>query len=277
MRLSFCFLVVSIAFNYCWESEAQSFWKEYGTLTDTGALHSGLLYSRKNNNLFVSTYNMGIFKNDISDSTWHHVLSLPKDQPVFSLYESKNGYLFAGGFGKIFRSDPAGEKWNEIPINFTHVKGFAEDNNGSLFLCSADSGGVLRSDDSGQTWKLYVKGLPSNYVNNIAGDGKGNILCTVINDWTDIHGGLFYLNSSTNQWVKKNISVILDDNNLYTVKVNSIQSITITPGGTIYLSLDGGILDFAYPEFSGIQYPEFWPGRFGAVKPGTTQQILQLH
>jgi hypothetical protein len=263
MRLSFCLLVVSMVFNYSWESEAQSFWKEYGTLTDTGALHSGLLYSRKNNGLFVSTYNMGIFKNDFSDTTWHHVLSLPKDQPLFSLYESKNGYLFAGGFGQIFRSDPAGEKWNEIPINFTHVKSFAEDMNGRLFLCSADSGGVLRSEDSGQTWKLYVNGLPSNYVNNIAGDGKGNILCTVINDRTDIHGGLFYLNSSANQWVKKNISIILDDNNLYTVKVNSIQSITITPGGTVYLSLDGGILDFAISgvfknSMSGILAGSVW-------------------
>jgi hypothetical protein len=245
MQTSFHLITISMAFTFCLQSAAQSFWKGSGAVTDTGALHSGLLYSRPINALFVSTFNMGIFRNDGKDSTWHHVLSLPKDQPVFSLYQSKNGYLFAGGYGKIFRSDPAGEKWNEIPINFTQVKGFAEDLNGNLFLCSADSGGILRSDDNGQSWKPFVNGLPSNYVNNIAGDRNGNILCTVINDRTDIHGGLFCLNSSTNQWVKKNISVVLDDNTLYTVKVNSIQSVAFTPGGMVYLSLDGGILNFA--------------------------------
>lgn len=248
MRLLFLLPTITMAFNAWLEGEAQSFWKGAGAITDAKALHSGILYSRHTKGLFVSTYNMGIFKKDKTDSTWHQVLSLPKDRPVISLYESKNGYLYAGGFGRIYRSDPAGEKWNEIPLNFTLVKGFAEDINGRLYLCSADSGGILRSDDNGLTWKQDVNGLPSKYVNNIASDPKGNVFCTVINDKTDIHGGLFALNSAANLWVKKNISVILD-NTFYTVKVNSIQSVTVTPGGMIYLSLDGGIVNF---EISGI-------------------------
>lgn len=248
MRLSFLLLSIIVAFHFYVESEAQSFWKGYGGVTDTLALHSGLLYSRQNKGLFVTTYNMGIYKKGVNDSIWRHVLVLPKDKPVFSLYESKKGNLFAGSLGRIFRSDQPGEKWNEIPLKFTQVKAFAEDLNGRLFLCSADSGGILRSDDGGLTWKPFTQGLPSNYVNNILSDTKGNILCTVINDRTDIHGGLFYLDSSTNRWVKKNISVVLD-NTFYTIKVNSINSITVTPGGMVYLSLEGGINNFA---ISGI-------------------------
>jgi hypothetical protein len=243
MKFSSTFLIFVMVFIGSPQLTAQSFWKGYGKITDTMAWHSGLLYSRENNSLFVSTYNMGIFKGT-KDSTWLHVLSLPKDQPLLSLYESNNGYLFAGGFGKIFRSDPPGEKWMEVPLNFTYVKSFAEDLHGNLFLCSADSGGILRSSDNGLTWKSFVNGLPSNYVTHIISDGHGNILCTLDNDRTDIHGGLFYLDPSTNQWVKKNITVKLD-NVLYSVKVNSTSSLTITPGGTVYLSLDGGIMDFA--------------------------------
>ena len=243
MKIISSILIVEMVFICSAESTAQSFWKGYGKVTDTLALHSGILYSTNNNALFVSTYNRGIFKNEAKDSSWHHVLVLPKDQPLLSLYEANNGYLFAGGYGKIFRSDPSGEKWNEIPIHFTHVKNFAEDLNGSLFLCSADSGGILRSTDNGLTWQPFENGLPSKYVNNIAGDGHGNILCTLTNDRTNNYGGLFYLNHSTNQWVKTKITVKLD-NIHYNVKVNIIPSITITAGGMVYLSLDGAILNF---------------------------------
>jgi hypothetical protein len=243
MKFLSSFLFIELVFICGAELTAQSFWKGYGEITDTIAWHSGLLYSRENNSLFVSTYNMGIFKGT-RDSTWLHVLTLPKDQPILSLYESKNGYLFAGGLGKIFRSDPPGEKWMEVPLNFTYVKSFAEDLHGNLYLCSADSGGILQSTDNGLTWKTFVNGLPTNYVTNLISDGHGNILCTLDNDRTDVHGGLFYLNPLTNQWIKKNITVELD-NVLYSVKVNSISSLTITPGGIVYLSLDGGIMDFA--------------------------------
>ncbi len=61
---------------------AQSFWKISGVETDANALHSGILYSHNPEAIFISTYNMGIFRSADKGTSWDHVLDLPKDQPV---------------------------------------------------------------------------------------------------------------------------------------------------------------------------------------------------
>ncbi|HNT93848.1 MAG TPA: hypothetical protein PKJ71_09150, partial [Bacteroidales bacterium] len=70
---------------------AQSFWKISGVETDATAQHSGILYSQIRKAIFVSTYNMGIFRSADKGASWDHVLDLPKDQPVTALFASADG------------------------------------------------------------------------------------------------------------------------------------------------------------------------------------------
>jgi hypothetical protein len=237
-------LLINLALSSYGHLSAQSFWKKSGTITDAAALHSSVLYSKRTNTLFVATYNMGIFRSTDNGNSWNNVLILPKDQPVFSLFETFNGDILAGGIGKIYRSDSLGEKWDDIPIDFTIVKNIVEVKNGPLFLCSADSGGILKSTDNGLTWHLFTNGLPSKYVNNLVADSMGNLFCTLINDQTDINGGLYFLNAGTNQWEKKNITITIEDTN-YKLKVSAITAITITKNQQIYVSLDAVVTNYA--------------------------------
>ncbi|MBN1180870.1 MAG: T9SS type A sorting domain-containing protein [Bacteroidales bacterium] len=222
---------------------AQSFWKSVGVETHENALHSGISYSSSHGTIFVSTYNMGIFRSTNKGATWDHILALPKDQTVTTLFTSKNGTLFGGGAGKIFRSETNGEKWDEIPIDFIRIRRFVEDHNGYLFVCSADSGGILRSEDNGISWTKSTNGLPTNYVNNIAGDGNGNLFCTLLTDENDKHGGLFFWNEQQNQWLRKEIKLNLNDTE-YVIKVSQILDIDFTPSSEIIISLDGVASNF---------------------------------
>lgn len=245
-----------------WNSTAQSFWKKHGAISNTNALHSGILYSHRTNALFVSTYNMGILRSTDNGNNWQHVLSLPKEQPVFTLFESEKGYLFGGSRGKVFCSDPTGEKWDEIHIDFTDIKNFAEDSNGNLFLCSIDSGGILKSEDNGRNWVPCNQGLPSNFVNNLVSDGNGNLYCTILNEKSDAHGGLYIWESDINEWTKREIKLKIE-NSVYTVKVINIRSLVVTADESMYLSIDGVITNYSVTgilknSLSGLVNQDVW-------------------
>lgn len=242
-------LIISCFFALlCGQLAGQSFWKLHGSETDRLARHSGVMYNPDMDAVFVSTYNMGIFRSIDLGLSWQNVLLLPKDQPVTAMAISPKGTLLGGGIGKIYRSGPKGDKWEEIPLNFTVIKSIVHDTAGNLYLCSADSGGIMKSNDDGLTWKLFTEGLPSNYVNNLMVDNKGNMFCSLVIDRSGENGGLFYWNEEQQSWVKREVKVILD-NIAYSVKISSIWSMAFTPAGEIAISVDGVITNF---EFRGL-------------------------
>jgi hypothetical protein len=239
LSLPTCFLALFLYQT----SPAQSFWKPTGTISDTSAFHSGILYSERTHTLFISTYNMGIFKSTNAGNNWTKVLSLPKDQPILSLFETKQGDLFAGGKGKIFRSDSSGEQWDEFSVDLPEVKSIAEDKSGNLYACSQFGPGILKSSDHGQTWNSFSNGLPTAEVNRVVNDREGNLYCTLLDDGAEIHGGLYIWDSPGNKWVKKEIKLLID-NSIYTVRVIEIESMILTEDDSFILSFYGLVSNF---------------------------------
>lgn len=233
----FIFLISSLSLT------AQSFWKISGAETDANALHSGMLYSYNPDAIFISTYNMGIFRSTDKGASWDHVLDLPKDQPVTALYASGNGTVLGGGNGRIYRNEANSDKWDEVPVGLTFIRGFAEDGNGYLYACSPVSGGIIRSADNGKSWTGSSTGLQSNYVNNIISDGNGNLFCTLQQDDNGLHGGLYLWDENQSRWLKKEIKVNLDGTE-YVIRVAQIVDIDIAPDTEIIISLDGVATNF---------------------------------
>ncbi|MBN2698520.1 MAG: T9SS type A sorting domain-containing protein [Bacteroidales bacterium] len=233
----FIFLIYTVSIS------AQSFWKISGVETDENALHSGIIYSNDPEAIFVSTYNMGIFRSTNQGASWDHVLDLPKDQPVTTLFISENGTLLGGGTGWIYRNEANSDKWDEIPIDLPYIRSFAEDRNGYLYACSPVSGGIFRSADNGKSWTSATNGLPSGYVNNIIADGQGNLFCTLQQDDNGLNGGLWLWDENQALWVKKEIKVILD-NTEYVMKVAQILDIDFNNDSGIIISLDGVATNF---------------------------------
>ena len=222
---------------------AQSFWKISGVETDATAQHSGILYSQIRKAIFVSTYNMGIFRSADKGASWDHVLDLPKDQPVTALFASADGTVLGGGIDKIYRNEANSDKWDEIPVGLSFVTGFAEDRNGYLYACSPVSGGIFRSTDNGKSWTARNNGLPSGYVNNIISDSGGNLFCTLQQDDNGLNGGLWLWDENQGRWQKKEIRLNLDATE-YVINVAQIPGIDFTSGSEMIIVLDGVATNF---------------------------------
>jgi hypothetical protein len=234
---------LSIFLIYTVSISAQSFWKISGVETDENALHSGILYSHDHDAIFISTYNLGIFRSTDEGASWDHVLELPKEQPVTTLFVSRDGTVLGGGTGRIYLGESNGEKWEVIPVELPYIMSFAEDRNGYLYACSSVSGGIIRSADNGRTWTAATDGLPSNYVNNIIDDGNGNLFCTLQQDDNGINGGLWHRDENQDRWVRKDIKVIIG-NTEYVLKVAQIPDMDFTNDSGIIISLDAVAVNF---------------------------------
>jgi len=236
-------LALFIFFISTFSISAQSFWKISGVESAANAQHSGILYSPYRNAIYVSTYNLGIFRTADKGTTWDHVWELPKDKPVTTLFAAKNGTILGGGIEEIYRNEANSDKWEAIPVGLAFVTGFAEDRNGYLYACSPVAGGIFRSADNGRSWTVCTSGLPSNYVNNIVSDADGNLFCTLQQDDNGVNGGLWLWDENQNRWLKKEIRLNIDGT-VYVIKVAQILGIDFTSGSEMIISLDGVVTNF---------------------------------
>lgn len=190
--------------------QAQSFWKPFGNPVDTLAVNSAILYDAAETSFLAATLNKGIYRSKDGGNSYQPVLSLAKDQPVFSLYQLRNGTILAGGMGVIYRSIDHGEKWEQIRIPFPDVYKITEDRNGNVLICASQDvvggEGILRSEDGGLTWQPFNNGLPNGYIGNLVTDTKGNVFCGMMNDTED---GLYWYNESQGEWQALSIQLQL--------------------------------------------------------------------
>lgn len=185
----------------CGVVRAQLFWKPFGNAVDTLTVNSAILYDAAEACFLAGTYNKGIYRSKDGGSSYQPVLSLAKDQPVFSLFQLKSGVILAGGQGVVYRSTDHGEKWETIRVEISDVYKIIEDDKGNVFICAsqdlAGGEGIIRSTDGGLTWQPFSNGLPNGYVGNLAADANGNIFCGLMNDTDD---GLYWYNESKGEW-----------------------------------------------------------------------------
>lgn len=87
---------------------------------------------------------------------------LPTNGPygglVYSFASSKQGDLYAGTRGGVFRSTDQGDHWVGTALNDKLVLAVAVDSSGNIFA-GTDYYGILRSTDKGATWEPMNVGL----------------------------------------------------------------------------------------------------------------------
>jgi hypothetical protein len=224
------------------DSFAQPFWKKLGTPTHSLARHSDLLYLSGDSSILVSTFNMGLFKSPDDGLTWKHILPLPKDQPIFTLYATSTGNILAAGYNKVYISHDQGEKWKEVALDYADVSKIAEDEKGNLYISSTHPVGVLTSKDGGYSWEPYNTGLQTMYVDDLISDRVGNLFCSVVDTNSVGKGGLYYLNPQTNQWIKKEVKVNMGGK-VYSIRIDGINAMAIANSKHLYLSFVGTIVN----------------------------------
>lgn len=128
---------------------------------------SGDLNPQRAPSVFVGTVESGIFKSDNSGDVWE-----PREFPPQKVYrfiaDAVNPErMFAtgviGGYGKVFRTKDGGKTWQDVytePGGGTVITSLAQSRrNPEVIFAATSSGVVVRSMDSGETWKNVGAGI----------------------------------------------------------------------------------------------------------------------
>ena len=129
----------------------------------------------------------GVYRSPDNGTTWEYI-GLPSEQ-IMSVVVNAAGEVFAGGYTNgIFKYDGSGTSWTSLKDNISAVK-MAINSQGTIFAaCNYEYyyGGVLRSEDNGQTFDFVNSGLLINSADLLAIDGTGHIY-TGMNDYPCIY------------------------------------------------------------------------------------------
>jgi photosystem II stability/assembly factor-like uncharacterized protein len=143
--------------NVCRSTNDGKDWKrisDYGTDGDCCVVH-------QNGNIFLGTFDHGLFKSTDNGSSWKHLDTL-KETAVYSISVDSAGDLYAGCGDGTFRSDDIGTTWSQFSIDTNYVIiHTAFDLFGDIFAGNESQGTPkgYRSYDNGKTWTIFTKGL----------------------------------------------------------------------------------------------------------------------
>lgn len=160
-------------------------------------------------NVFVGTYNLGIYRSSIKGKSWTAVNSGLTDSALYitGLFASGKN-LFAGTWGRgAFRSTNNGESWSEVNNGMVnHVHCFADSPNGTsgtnLFAGTFFGEGVYLSTDNGNSWTAMSNGLTNKNIRCLAVSPNGaDGVYLFAGTWK---GGVFLSTDNGAHWIEFN-------------------------------------------------------------------------
>jgi ligand-binding sensor domain-containing protein len=252
-------------------------WAQITTgLTNEGV--GGLLIDDKDD-IFAST-NWYMYISTDDGATWGVMNGAPT--MVFSLVITKAGYVFAGGWGGVYRTTNNGNNWTEMNSGLLHtqVTCLAVNSSGHIFagtaLLASESGsdakgivqctqvgyagyGVFRSTNGGSSWVQV--GVISTTITALATANNDNILASVD------EGEVYLSTNNGGSWNE--------------VLPIPMQSFVVGPSGVIYAddrrSTDNG------ETWTRITFPPWWnriPGckcERASIRWNLQQRYLSVH
>ena len=196
--------------------------------------------------LFVGIYN-GVIKSSNSGQHFEIVLN---STAIYTIFISKSGNVFAGGKGKIFKSEDNGNHWDSISVNTKYpVVQITENSKGKLFAVTngydvdrqeMSGDNVLFSEDGGQSWTVRNAGLKQyGGCNKIIVDKNDRLYTAVVDDNVTGTGGLYISNNEGLNWVQININY--DGLNVITgsPRIQQITGLSVMKNDSVYVSLEG--------------------------------------
>jgi photosystem II stability/assembly factor-like uncharacterized protein len=251
-------ITISLLFNrLC----AQNFWEPINGPNISKIMS---LVVNSSGNLFVGTFDNGIYRSTDNAESWEKVNSL--DIIAYTLAVNSKDHIFCGTDQGIFRSVSNGEFWENSGLDSLDVLTIAINEQDEIFA-GTHSNGIFRSTDNGNTWIQANNGLKEFHIE-----------CLAINSESDIFAGsylgaVFYSSDNGLNWTDVKISV--SSAIVYSLYVNSDDEIfagTFRDG--IYRSSDKGNT-WTYSGLSTLSVYTITMNSNGDIFAGTVDEILK--
>ncbi len=146
--------------------------------------------------IFAGTHFDGLFVSCDGGATWNKIESGSEmdEASIRSIAFNTSHDIFAGGTGRLFRSDDSAITWTRIFNGFTNrrINSISALSNDTVFVAT-DGDGIFRSADGGDSWERPNTGLTDSTVNDLTFNAEGELLAAT-------HGGLFFSNNQGDSW-----------------------------------------------------------------------------
>ncbi len=247
MRLfvSFLFCFIAGIYNF---SVAQKFWLTtyefpYGPKTGISLINDSVLFVGTENKIIKST-----------NSGYRFTESL-EAKSINTVFISNAGNVYAGGEGKIYKSENLGLSWDSVSVNSNYpVVQIIENSSGNLFAITngydiergeMSGENILFSDNQGLTWTVRNSGLKlKGGCNKIAVDKNNRLYVAIVDDNVTGAGGLFISNNDGLNWTKADIGYVGEDADYDSPRAQLVTGLSVLSNDSIYLSFEGINVNF---------------------------------
>jgi photosystem II stability/assembly factor-like uncharacterized protein len=214
----------------------------------------------------------GIYRSDSGGDAWVKIHGIPgthRRTHVISEDPRNSETIYAGTTLGLFKSPDGGKSWRHLSSEQVNWMVFDPGNPRTLYLATEDAG-ILKSTDSGETFRPVNAGFSNHRLSQITTDGKRLYASST---YEGLYGGVFVSNDGGLEWsLRANEEALLGRN---------FHSLTASPGGTVVFgasedsilkSVDGG------KNWSAVPAPRLLPtqGRHPVVANAGRTRIHAL-
>jgi photosystem II stability/assembly factor-like uncharacterized protein len=197
----------------------------------------------------------GIYRSDNAGQAWVKIHGIPgthRRTHIISEDPRNSDTIYAGTTLGLFKSPDGGKTWRHLSFEQVNWMVFDPANPRTLYLATEDAG-ILKSTDSGETFRPINAGFANHRLSQITSDGKRLYASST---YEGLYGGVFVSTDGGLEWsLRANEEALLGRN---------LHSLTASPGGTVVFgasedsilkSADGG------KTWSAVPTPRLLPGK----------------
>ncbi len=183
----------------------------------------------------------GIYRSDSGGETWVKIQGIPgthRRTHIISEDPRNSGTIFAGTTLGLFKSPDGGKTWRHLSSEQVNWMVFDPGDPRTLYLAT-EFAGILKSMDSGETFRPVNEGFANHRLSGIASDGKRLYASST---YEGLYGGVFMSSDGGLQWSLRANEEELHGRNLHSLTASPANADVVFAASedAILKSADGG-------------------------------------
>lgn len=191
----------------------------------------------------------GIYRSDSGGEAWHKIQGIPgthRRTHIISEDPRNSDTIFAGTTLGLFKSPDGGKTWRHLSSEQVNWMVFDPADPSTLYLAT-EFAGILKSADSGETFRPINEGFTNHRLSEITSDGKHLYASST---YEGLYGGVFVSNDGGLQWTLRANEDALHGRNLHSLTASPAKADLVFAASedAILKSADGGKTWIFVPE-----------------------------
>jgi hypothetical protein len=223
-------------------SSATSKWKT----VDSNYTAAYALLVKTDSIIFVGSY-YSVRRSMDGGNTWAACSTGIPTTVICGMAKDANGYIYAGGYAQggtyngLFRSIDNGNNWTNIGLAGKGISCISIKPNGTIFVGTSSTYGIMRSTDNGLNWYQKNTGLSYSNISDILIGNDGYIYAG------DLNNGVYRSSDDGDHWTQVNTGLV-------STYINCLAQRT---GGAIFSGSSASVQGVFTSTNSGNQWNNF--------------------